>query len=200
MSHDGVYGICQPNKCLVEVAPKEDVDAMKEKLDNIEVNDGTLVIGGEFRGYLYLLGEYDTSGDIEAYTCPEVSLGVTGGAQSDRTSDTITVPNYTTTLSFPLKISHGVYIKSLDDISDGNVPSVATRTGTLSLTNNYSYGGATNLYVDGVLFKTLSLSGAGTASEEVEIPVGSSIYMVSSQRQIGSLVLNEEPTMYIKVL
>lgn len=106
---------------------------------------------GILYGKIYVDGQYSTSGGITtAASCPAQSVSSTTTAT---TSSTITVGGYTyPTISYPLKVSSGVYIESKNYVS-GNLPAQLTsRTLTFTFGCRQSFTNSTGYYFSGRLF------------------------------------------------
>ena len=167
-----------------------DTNAMKEKLDAIEVTDGVLEgkYAGEFtgnvKGRVYVNGEIVTTGkgDI-TLNAPAASTSVSNTV--GETSTTIIVPGFNDfsgneITGFPFKIAPNLWVESLDDLLNGELL-FGTRPATVTA-NRYSTNNGTYycyVYVNGSIVKTISgnSNSQASVSATVDIPIGASCYI-----------------------
>lgn len=209
MAHDKVFGICE-NKCLVPVAPKTDVDAVEERVTDVEdslsninfENDGTLLANTIKTSKIYVICELSSEqGDFLFATNKQssASANVTSTYQTV-TSSTIT-PNMSyqinEELTFPLKLSPGIYI---EDSSDLIVPKITSLTAVLSSSMSHAESSAV-LYKNGQVVASIGGYSSSGGSKSVEVQAGDKLYCTyyGGAKNFGgaSVSIQAKPDLYI---
>ena len=142
-------------------------------------------ITGNCYGKLYVTASYATSGEILAATCNAQTASITeqDTNSSGIVSSTITVAQYSKkSLSFPLRLSPGVYVEKAANVS-GSIPTLNSRTLVVSGKISRSAGTGSHvylyLYVNNSLVKTWSATSYGevSVSHTQSVSIGDTAYL-----------------------
>ena len=142
-------------------------------------------ITGNCYGKLYVTASYATSGEILAATCNAQTASITeqDTDSSGIVSSTITVAQYSKkSLSFPLRLSAGVYVEKAANVS-GSIPTLNSRTLVVSGKISRSAGTGSHvylyLYVNNSLVKTWSATSYGevSVSHTQSVSIGDTAYL-----------------------
>lgn len=209
MSHDKIVGFCEPNKCKVEVDSKVNTDAVAARVTAIEqvvsaegsVTAGTVNTNEIFVTRIYVPGETSYSGDVLYAEVPSQSVSATTSTEGQTvTSSTITIKGYVKkSLSYPLKISNGMYIYDESCISE-NIPLSPTLTVTVTGAYKSLYGGNASRgyvywYKNGSEVGNQQIAHSGSVSTSFTVTPGDTIYAKAVANDYGApyVTLNVTP-------
>ena len=164
-----------------------ETDAMKETLDKINFeSDGTLITDSIKVKKLYVIPELSTKyGDVVYATNTQPSINAQKTSGGTYTTETITVNGYVVKsgITFPLKISTGMYIENSSDLV---IPIITGLTATFSWDSYTNYNSATaTVYKNGVSV----CSGSADFTKTFTVNEGDKIYI---QYRVGSYLPNAD--------
>lgn len=203
-----------------------DTDAIKEKLDAIEVNNG--VVEGDFTGiftgklYVNAVTSFtQNNGDVLYATCEEQSVSTQNRDGTTITSETLTVGGYLKkiSMSYPYQFYPGVVIPDSSNFTD-SVPSSINRTLTFTFTPNMNnpvnagywvqgdlYVNGENVYSTGHVATGAMSSGQILGSTTLVVKDGDTAYAVFSGHTAAfgryftaTVTISELPNYYINVV
>ena len=128
---------------------------------------GLITANGGIKGRLFVNGQLSTSGTTVYATCAAQSVEHVLEHGTDGNTSTLTVNGYTRTLSFPHKVSPGIYINSTSDVS-GSLPTSFNRTLKVEAKKKQT-GSSTSFTIRGVYINgTNVISDTYTSADNTE--------------------------------
>ena len=200
------------------------VDVMSENMDIIDARVGTLEknisfdsngnIVGNLNGFstgVFVNAKYTDAlvngygvlcGNTTGEQTTSVSAGTSSNANSSRrTSATITVGDYSRdSLSFPLKLAPGLYLKDESNIVGDMFKAKRKVTCTMGVVSGQTVwsGWSTQYYCNGTLVLTISDDSSGVTTRTITVNAGDTLYCTANRCATATMTVHDaENSLYL---